>query len=135
MSNVTLITFRDENELDALMEVYDTVHYLVQGIDQMVIKFSDYSNNELLPRLPDVLGYHYYSWFSEDTSYRLDNLEYELSDSYEYLREGYELNPFILIIHDVTRIYNNYKDLYEYFESKIGLMEMINMYIFCTVRL
>ena len=135
MSNVTLITFRDEEEIDALMEVYNTIHYLVQGIDQMIIRFSDYSNNINLPRLPDVLGYQYYNWFSEDSSYRLDNLEYELSDSFDYLKEGYDLNPFILIIHDVTNIYSNYKDLYEYFESKIGLMEMINMYVFCTVRI
>ena len=135
MSNVTLITFRDEDEINALIEIYSTVHYLTQGIDQMIIKFTDYSNKDFLPRLPDVLGYQYYNWFSEDPSYRLDNLEYEISDSFELLKEGYELNPYILIIHDVTNIYSNYKDLYEYFLSKIGLMEMIHMYVFCTIRL
>ena len=135
MSNVTLITFRDEDELNALIEVYYSIYYLTQGISQMVIKFTNYSNNDNIPKLPDVLGYQYYDWFSEDSTYRLDNFEYELSDSFELLKEGYELNPYILIIHDVTSIYNNYNDLYDYLSSRIGLLEMINMYVFCTIRL
>lgn len=134
MSNVTFITFNEGEEVDALVEVYSTINYLVSGIDQMIIKFTDFSRNESLPKLPDVFGYNYYNWYSEDDLYKFDNLEYEIEDSFEYLKEGYELNPYILIIHDANRFYS-YEDLYNYFESKVGLLEMINMYIYCTIRL
>lgn len=70
-------------------------------------------------------------------NYTIKDLEEEINYSYSYLKDGVDMFPSIIIFHDADYMFQDitFDQIYEeYIYQNIGIMEMLNIYVCCTIR-
>lgn len=136
--NASIHFFNDLNETEALADVYSEVYKLSLDYPNMSIIFVNLKENYY-----DTLTLHDLSvkvnyWtYSEYGDYSLDELEDQISLLYnDFYKPGAEWEPLVLIIHDATNMSDcgDFELLLEYLEDKVTLLEVLKLYIYCTVK-
>lgn len=135
--NASINFFNTENEVDALVDIYDRVYKLSLKFEDLSIIFINLNGNPDTPTIHDLNKTVYYNNYSEYNDYTLDELEDQICLIYrEFYKQGKDYNTLVFIIHDSTEM-NDCSDmetLKEYLEERLNLLDVLRMYVFCTVR-
>lgn len=135
--NVALSYFCTDDEVDVLVELFNKAYRLgLDNEDGIILTYINLSGDYKITI--DDLSYPVnFSSYSEYNDYTLEDLEDQLSLIYhEFYSQGIYYDPVVIMIHDAANMCDD-KDEYEllkYLNDKITLLEVMRVYIFCTVR-
>lgn len=135
--NVALSYFCTDDEVDVLVEVFNKAYKLgLDNEDGIILTYINLSGDYKITI--DDLSYPVnFSSYSEYNDYTLEDLEDQLSLIYhEFYSQGIYYDPVVIMIHDAANMCDD-KDDYEllkYLNDKLTLLEVMRVYIFCTVR-
>lgn len=135
--NVALSYFCTDDEVDVLVELFNKAYRLgLDNEDGIILTYINLSGDYKITI--DDLSYPVnFSSYSEYNDYTLEDLEDQLSLIYhEFYSQGIYYDPVVIMIHDASNMCDD-KDEYEllkYFNDKITLLEVMRVYIFCTIR-
>lgn len=135
--NASINFFNSENEVDALVDIYDRVYKLSLKFEDLSIVFINLNGNPDTPTIHDLNKTIYYNNYSEYNDYTLDELEDQICLIYrEFYKQGKDYNTVVFIIHDSTEMSDciDIESLKEYLEERLNLLDVLRMYVFCTVR-
>lgn len=135
--NVTLSYFCTDDEVDVLVELFNKAYRLgLDNEDGIILTYINLSGDYKITI--DDLSYPVnFSSYSEYNDYTLEDLEDQISLIYhEFYSQGIYYDPVVIMIHDAANMCDD-KDEYEllkYLNDKLTLLEVMRVYIFCTVR-
>lgn len=135
--NVALSYFCTDDEVDVLVELFNKAYRLgLDNEDGIILTYINLSGDYKITI--DDLSYPVnFSSYSEYNDYTLEDLEDQLSLIYhEFYSQGIYYDPVVIMIHDAANMCDD-KDEYEllkYLNDKLTLLEVMRVYIFCTVR-
>lgn len=135
--NVSLSYFCIDDEIDVLVELFNRAYRLgLENEDGIILTYINLSGDYKITI--DDLSYPVnFSSYSEYNDYTLEDLEDQLSLIYhEFYSQGIYYDPVVIMIHDAANMCDD-KDDYEllsYLNDKLTLLEVMRVYIFCTVR-
>lgn len=135
--NVALSYFCTDDEVDVLVELFNKAYRLgLDNEDGIILTYINLSGDYKITI--DDLSYPVnFSSYSEYNDYTLEDLEDQLSLIYhEFYSQGIYYDPVIIMIHDAANMCDD-KDDYEllkYLNDKLTLLEVMRVYIFCTIR-
>lgn len=135
--NVALSYFCTDDEVDVLVELFNKAYRLgLDNEDGIILTYINLSGDYKITI--DDLSYPVnFSSYSEYNDYTLEDLEDQLSLIYhEFYSQGIYYDPVVIMIHDAANMCDD-KDDYEllkYLNDKLTLLEVMRVYIFCTVR-
>ena len=135
--NVSLSYFCIDDEIDVLVELFNRAYMLgLENEDGIILTYINLSGDYKITI--DDLSYPVnFSSYSEYNDYTLEDLEDQLSLIYhEFYSQGIYYDPVVIMIHDASNMCDD-KDDYEllkYLNDKLTLLEVMRVYIFCTVR-
>lgn len=136
--NASIHFFNDCNETEALADVYYEVYKLSLDNPDMSIIFANLKDSCYDTITIDDLSKKVNYWsYSEYSEYSLDELEDQISLLYnDFYKPGNDWEPLVLIIHDATnmRDCSDFETLLEYLENKVTLLEVLKLYVLCTVK-
>ena len=135
--NVELSYFCKDDEVDVLVELFNKAYRLgLDNEDGIILTYINLSGDYKITI--DDLSYPVnFSSYSEYNDYTLEDLEDQLSLIYhEFYSQGIYYDPVVIMIHDAANMCDD-KDEYEllkYLNDKLTLLEVMRVYIFCTIR-
>lgn len=135
--NVALSYFCTDDEVDVLVELFNKAYRLgLDNEDGIILTYINLSGDYKITI--DDLSYPVnFSSYSEYNDYTLEDLEDQISLIYhEFYSQGIYYDPVVIMIHDAANMCDD-KDEYEllkYLNDKLTLLEVMRVYIFCTVR-
>ena len=135
--NVALSYFCTDDEVDVLVELFNKAYRLgLDNEDGIILTYVNLSGDYKITI--DDLSYPVnFSSYSEYNDYTLEDLEDQLSLIYhEFYSQGIYYDPVVIMIHDAANMCDD-KDEYEllkYLNDKLTLLEVMRVYIYCTVR-
>lgn len=137
MINASVSYFDSENETDVLLNVYNKLYNLSLDYNDLSIIFVNLTGDLDTITLDDLNKKIPYNSYSEYREFSLLELEEQISLLYnEFYIKHITFEPVVIIIHDCTEMPDCADDyeIYEYLNDKLGLLNILRTYVFCTVR-
>lgn len=137
MLNASVSYFDLDNEVDVLLNVYNKLYNLSLQYNDLSIIFVDLTDKLNTLTIDDLNKKIPYNSYSEYREFSLLELEDQISLLYnEFYLKHITFEPIVIIIHDCTKMPDcaDEYEMYEYLNDKLGLLNMLRTYIFCTVR-
>lgn len=137
INNASISYFTDEDEIDALLHMYDKLYRLSLDNENIMIIFIDLTEKLDTITIFDLANKIKYQSYSEYTDYSLLELEDQIDLLYkEFYRNNIYYDPVVIMIHDATKMPDcaDEYELLDYLNDKLTLLKVLRTYIFCTVR-
>ena len=137
INNASISYFTDEDEIDALLHMYDKLYRLSLDNENIMIIFVDLTEKLDTITIFDLANKIKYQSYSEYTDYSLLELEDQIDLLYkEFYRNNIYYDPVVIMIHDATKMPDcaDEYELLDYLNDKLTLLKVLRTYIFCTVR-
>ena len=126
-----------QDEIDALLHMYDKLYRLSLDNENIMIIFVDLTEKLDTITIFDLANKIKYQSYSEYTDYSLLELEDQIDLLYkEFYRNNIYYDPVVIMIHDATKMPDcaDEYELLDYLNDKLTLLKVLRTYIFCTVR-
>ena len=137
INNASISYFTNEDEIDALLHMYDKLYRLSLDNENIMIIFIDLTEKLDTITIFDLANKIKYQSYSEYTDYSLLELEDQIDLLYkEFYRNNIYYDPVVIMIHDATKMPDcaDEYELLDYLNDKLTLLKVLRTYIFCTVR-
>lgn len=137
INNASISYFASEDEIDALLHMYDKLYRLSLDNENIMIIFIDLTEKLDTITIFDLANKIKYQSYSEYTDYSLLELEDQIDLLYkEFYRKNIYYDPIVIMIHDATKMPDcaDEYELLDYLNDKLSLLKVLRTYIFCTVR-
>lgn len=137
INNASISYFTNEDEIDALLHMYDKLYRLSLDNENIMIIFVDLTEKLDTITIFDLANKIKYQSYSEYTDYSLLELEDQIDLLYkEFYRNNIYYDPVVIMIHDATKMPDcaDEYELLDYLNDKLTLLKVLRTYIFCTVR-
>lgn len=135
--NASISYFCNDDEVDVLVELFNKAYRV--GLDNeegIILTYINLSGEDKITI--DDLSYPInFSSYSEYNDYTLEELEEQLYLVYrEFYTQGIYYDPLVIMIHDASRMCDDNDDyeLIRYLNEKLAILDVMRVYIFCTVR-
>lgn len=135
--NASISYFCNDDEVNVLVELFNKAYRV--GLDNeegIILTYINLSGEDKITI--DDLSYPInFSSYSEYNDYTLEELEEQLYLVYrEFYTQGIYYDPLVIMIHDASRMCDDNDDyeLIRYLNEKLALLDVMRVYIFCTVR-
>ena len=135
--NASISYFCNDDEVDVLVELFNKAYRVgLDNEDGIILTYINLSGEDKITI--DDLSYPInFSSYSEYNDYTLEELEEQLYLVYrEFYTQGIYYDPLVIMIHDASRMCDDNDDyeLIRYLNEKLALLDVMRVYIFCTVR-
>lgn len=137
MLNAAISYFDSENETEVLLNVYNKLYKLSLEYNDLAIIFVNLTEDLYTLSIDNLNKKIPYNSYSEYREYSLLELEDQISLLYnEFYLKHITFEPVVIIIHDCTKMSDcaDEYEIYEYLNDKLGLLNVLRTYVFCTVR-
>ena len=138
MNNASITYFCRDDEVDVLVEMFNKAYKIGLDVDMCIVLIYINLSGEPDKVTIDDLSYPiHYSTYSEYNNYTLEDLEEQLYIIYnEFFTQGIYYDPVVIMIHDAAKMCddNDEYDLIKYLNDKLALLDVMRVYVFCTVR-
>ena len=137
INNASISYFASEDEIDALLHMYDKLYRLSLDNENIMIIFIDLTEKLDTITIFDLANKIKYQSYSEYIDYSLLELEDQIDLLYkEFYRNNIYYDPIVIMIHDATKMPDcaDEYELLDYLNDKLSLLKVLRTYIFCTVR-
>ena len=135
--NASISYFCNDDEVNVLVELFNKAYRV--GLDNeegIILTYINLSGEDKITI--DDLSYPInFSSYSEYNDYTLEELEEQLYLVYrEFYTQGIYYDPLVIMIHDASRMCDDNDDyeLIRYLNEKLAILDVMRVYIFCTVR-
>lgn len=135
--NASINFFDNMNESEVLLNIYNQLYMLSLKYEDLSIIFINLNDNSDTPTIYDLNKEIYYNSYLEYADYTLDELEEQVCLIYrEFYKPGKSYSPLVIIIHDSIEMSDCYdiETLKGYLEERLNLLDVLRIYVFCTVR-
>lgn len=135
--NVIITYFSKGDEEDALVGLYNVAYKIAMDNEYITLMFINLSNDYDTVTIDDLTYPIPYGTYSEYNDYTFEELEDQLYYVYkEFYSKGILYDPVIIIIHDASKLceYNDEYQLIKYLDDKLSLLDVMQIYIFCSIR-
>ena len=136
--NASISYFCRDDEVDVLVEMFNKAYKLgLDTEDGIVLVYINLTGEPDKVTIDDLSYPIHYSSYSEYNDYTLEDLEDQLSLIYhEFYSQGIYYDPVVIMIHDAAKMCDDNDDyeLINYLNDKLALLDVMRVYIFCTVR-
>ncbi len=135
--NASISYFCNDDEVDVLVELFNKAYRVgLDNEDGIILTYINLSGEDKITI--DDLSYPInFSSYSEYNDYTLEELEEQLYLVYrEFYTQGIYYDPLVIMIHDASKMCDDNDDyeLIRYLNDKLALLDVMRVYIFCTVR-
>ena len=135
--NASISYFCNDDEVDVLVELFNKAYRVgLDNEDGIILTYINLSGEDKITI--DDLSYPInFSSYSEYNDYTLEELEEQLYLVYrEFYTQGIYYDPLVIMIHDASRMCDDNDDyeLIRYLNEKLAILDVMRVYIFCTVR-
>lgn len=135
--NATISYFCRDDEVEVLVEMFNKAYKIglhsENGIILSYINLTGYDKVTI-----DDLSYPVnFTTYSEYDNYTLEELEDQIRVIYnDFYTQGIYYDPVVIMIHDAAKLCDDHDDyeLIKFLDNFLTLLEVMNVYIFCTVR-
>ena len=137
INNASISYFTSEDEIDALLHMYDKLYRLSLDNENIMVIFIDLTEKLDTITIFDLANKIKYQSYSEYTDYSLLELEDQIDLLYkEFYRNNIYYDPIVIMIHDANKMPDcaDEYELLDYLNDKLSLLKVLRTYIFCTVR-
>ena len=136
--NASISYFCDDDEVDVLVGMFNKAYRLgLDNEDGIILTYINLTGEYDKVTIDDLTYRINFSTYSEYTDYTLEELEDQLYIIYhEFFTKGIYYDPVVIMIHDATKMCDDNDDyeLIKYLNDKLALLDVMRVYIFCTVR-
>ena len=137
IQNAVISYFSKGDEEDALVGIYN-IAYKIATDNNITLMFINLADNYWDTLTIDDLTYPIpYNTYSEYREYTFEELEDQIYYIYkEFYSQGILYEPVVIIIHDAAKLCED-RDEYQliaYLDDKISLLEVMQVYVFCTIK-
>lgn len=136
--NASISYFCEDDEVDVLVEMFNKAYRLgLDNEDGIILTYINLTGEYDKVTIDDLTYRINFSTYSEYTDYTLEELEDQLYIIYhEFFTKGIYYDPVVIMIHDATKMCDDNDDyeLIKYLNDKLALLDVMRVYIFCTVR-
>lgn len=136
--NASISYFCEDDEVDVLVEMFNKAYRIgLDTEDGIILTYINLTGEYDKVTIDDLTYRINFSTYSEYTDYTLEELEEQLYLIYhEFFTQGIYYDPVVIMIHDASKLCDDNDDyeLIKYLNDKIALLDVMRVYIFCTVR-
>lgn len=136
--NASISYFCEDDEVDVLVGMFNKAYRLgLDNEDGIILTYINLTGEYDKVTIDDLTYRINFSTYSEYTDYTLEELEDQLYIIYhEFFTKGIYYDPVVIMIHDATKMCDDNDDyeLIKYLNDKLALLDVMRVYIFCTVR-
>ena len=136
--NATISYFCEDDEGTVLVELFNKAYNIgLENEDGIILTYINLTGSYSKITIDDLTYPINYTSYSEYSDYTLEELEEQLYVIYhDFYSKGIYYDPVVIMIHDATKMCDDNDDyeLIRYINDKLALLEVMRVYIFCTVR-
>lgn len=136
--NASISYFCRDDEVDVLVSLFNKAYNVgLDSEDGIILTYINLTGEPDKITIDDLSYPINFSTYSEYTDYTLEELEEQLSLVYnEFYTKGIYYDPLVIMIHDAAKMCDDNDDyeLIKYLNDKMALLDVMRVYIFCTVR-
>ena len=137
IQNVIISYFSKGDEEDALVGIYNNAYKIAKDNEAIALIFINLSNEYDTITMDDLTYPIPYGSYSEYNEYTFEELEDQIYYIYkEFYSQGILYEPVVIIIHDASKLCEDNDDyhLIRYLDEKLTLLDIMQIYVFCTIR-
>ena len=136
--NATISYFCEDDEGTALVELFNKAYNIGHdNEDGIILPYINLTGSYSKITIDDLTYPINYTTYSEYNDYTLEELEEQLYVIYhDFYSKGIYYDHVVIMIHDAAKMCDDNDDyeLIRYINDKLALLEVMRVYIFCTVR-
>lgn len=135
--NASVSYFCRDDEVEVLVEMFNKAYRIGLDAEEGIVLIYINLSGDYKITIDDLSYPINFSTYSEYNDYTLEELEEQLSLIYnEFYTQGIYYDPVVIMIHDSSRMCddNDEYELISYLNDKMTLLEVMRVYIFCTVK-
>lgn len=137
IQNAIITYFCNDSEEEVLVGLYNKAYNIALDNDGITLMFINLTGNLSTVTIDDLTYPIPYGTYSEYTDYTFEELEEQIYYIYkEFYSKGILYEPVVIIIHDSSKMCEENDDyqLITYIDEKVSLLEVMQVYVFCTIR-
>ena len=137
IQNAVISYFSKGDEEDVLVGIYNIAYKISQDNKAISLIFINLANEYDTITIDDLTYPIPYGSYSEYNEYTFEELEDQLYYIYkEFYSQGILYEPVVIIIHDASKLCEDNDDyqLIRYLDEKLTLLDIMQVYVFCTIR-
>ena len=137
IQNAIITYFCNDSEEEVLVELYNKAYNIALDNDAITLMFINLTGNLSTITIDDLTYPIPYGTYSEYNDYTFEELEEQIYYIYkEFYSKGILYEPIVIIIHDSSKMCEENDDyqLITYIDEKVSLLEVMQVYVFCTIR-
>jgi hypothetical protein len=137
IQNVVITYYSKDDEEDALVGLYNKAYKIALNNDGVTLMFINLTECLDTVTIDDLTYPIPYGSYSEYTDYTFEDLEEQIYYIYkEFYSKGILYEPVVIIIHDSAKLceFNDEYQLITYLDEKVSLLEVMQVYVFCTIN-
>lgn len=135
--NTTVSYFCNDDEVEVLVELFNKAYQIgLDNEDGIILTYINLTGTYNIT-IDDLTYPINFTTYSEYEDYTLEELEEQIYTIYhDFYSKGIYYDPVVIMIHDATKMCDDNDDyeLIKYLNDKLTLLEVMKVYIFCTVR-
>lgn len=136
--NATINYFCRDDEVDILVEMFNKAYRLgLESENGIILSYINLTGEYNKVTIDDLSYPINFVTYSEYDNYTLEELEDQIRLIYnEFYTQGIYYDPVVIMIHDAAKLCDDNDDyeLIKFLDNYITLLEVMNVYIFCTVK-
>jgi len=137
IQNAVISYFSKGDEEDALVGIYNIAYKIAQDNEAITLIFINLSNDYDTITIDDLSYPIPYGSYSEYNEYTFEELEDQIYYIYkEFYSQGVLYEPVVIMIHDASKLCEDNDDyqIISYLDDKLTLLDIMQVYVFCTIR-
>ncbi len=136
--NATINYFCRDDEVDVLVEMFNKAYRLgLESENGIILSYINLTGEYNKVTIDDLSYPINFVTYSEYDNYTLEELEDQIRLIYnEFYTQGIYYDPVVIMIHGAAKLCDDNDDyeLIKFLDNYITLLEVMNVYIFCTVK-
>lgn len=136
--NVAISYFCNDDEVEVLVELFNKAYRIgLEHEEGIVLSYINLTGEYDKITIDDLTYPINFSTYTEYNDYSLEDLEEQLSLIYnEFFTQGIYYDPVVIMIHDASKMCddNDEYELIKYLNDKLALLDVMRVFVFCTVR-